>query len=219
MLSKIDDLRFKIDSLNKKSIQKNNEKKIILSGGIASGKTYLACYMFIKSLIASKKLYSSDTNNFIIGNYQRSVEVNVLGQFEKLCNLLNISYISRHSNNSYILIDSLSINLYGENKASDFEKFRGSNSALIFVKETTTLQKQTLEELLKRLICGQETIIFDTNPDHPEHCFKTDYIDNIDTFTTYNFTTCDNVLLSKGFIETQEKLHEDISAYKTRVLL
>ncbi|ACL34746.1 phage terminase, large subunit, pbsx family (plasmid) [Borreliella garinii PBr] len=62
-----------------KSIQKNNEKKIILSGGIASGKTYLACYLFIKSLFENKNLYSSDTNNFIIGNSQRSVEVNVLG--------------------------------------------------------------------------------------------------------------------------------------------
>ncbi|WP_187981798.1 terminase large subunit domain-containing protein [Borreliella bavariensis] len=95
-----------------KSIQKNNEKKIILSGGIASGKTYLACYLFIKSLIANKKLYSSDTNNFIIGNSQRSVEVNVLGQFEKLCKLLDISYMPRHTNNSYIMIDSLRINLY-----------------------------------------------------------------------------------------------------------
>ncbi|WP_418457479.1 DUF792 family protein [Borreliella andersonii] len=51
-----------------KSIQKNNEKKIILSGGIASGKTYLACYLYVKSLLTNKKLYSSDTNNFIIGN-------------------------------------------------------------------------------------------------------------------------------------------------------
>ncbi|PRR37755.1 terminase large subunit domain-containing protein, partial [Borreliella burgdorferi] len=113
-----------------KSIQKNNEKKIILSGGIASGKTYLACYLFLKSLIENKKLYSSDTNNFIIGNSQRSVEVNVLGQFEKLCKLLKIPYIPRHTNNSYILIDSLRINLYGGDKASDFERFRGSNSAL-----------------------------------------------------------------------------------------
>ncbi|WP_418885386.1 PBSX family phage terminase large subunit [Borreliella carolinensis] len=202
-----------------KSIQKNNEKKIILSGGIASGKTYLACYLFLKSLIKNKKLYSSDTNNFIIGNSQRSVEVNVLGQFEKLCKLLKIPYIPRHTNNSYILIDSLRINLYGGDKVSDFERFRGSNSALIFVNEATTLHKKTLEEVLKRLRCGQETIIFDTNPDHPEHYFKTDYIDNIETFKTYNFTTYDNVLLSKGFIETQEKLYKDIPSYKARVLL
>ncbi|WP_215539962.1 PBSX family phage terminase large subunit, partial [Borreliella bavariensis] len=102
---------------------------------------------------------------------------------------------------------------------SDFERFRGSNSALIFVNEATTLHKQTLEEVLKRLRCGQETIIFDTNPDHPEHYFKTDYIDNVATFKTYNFTTYDNVLLSKGFIETQEKLYKDIPTYKARVLL
>ncbi|OJH14268.1 terminase, partial (plasmid) [Borreliella bissettiae] len=56
-------------------------------------------------------------------------------------------------------------------------------------------------------------------PDHPEHYFKTDYIDNIATFKTYNFTTYDNVLLSKGFIETQEKLYKDIPSYKARVLL
>ncbi|MDO7257085.1 phage terminase large subunit, partial [Borreliella burgdorferi] len=111
------------------------------------------------------------------------------------------------------------INLYGGDKASDFERFRGSNSALIFVNEATTLHRQTLEEVLKRLRCGQETIIFDTNPDHPEHYFKTDYIDNIATFKTYNFTTYDNVLLSKGFVETQEKLYKDIPSYKARVLL
>ncbi|WP_422850501.1 terminase large subunit domain-containing protein, partial [Borreliella afzelii] len=72
-------------------------------------------------------------------------------------------------------------------------------------------------EVLKRLRCGQETIIFDTNPDHPEHYFKIDYIDNVATFKTYNFTTYDNVLLSKGFIETQEKLYKDIPTYKARV--
>ncbi|WP_418454072.1 PBSX family phage terminase large subunit [Borreliella lusitaniae] len=202
-----------------KNIQKNKNKKIILSGGIASGKTYLACYLFIKSLIENKNSYSSDTNNFIIGNSQRSVEVNVLGQFEKLCKLLKISYIPKHTNNSYILIDSLRINVYGGDKSSDFEKFRGSNSALVFVNEATTLHKQTLEEVLKRLRCGQETIIFDTNPDHPEHYFKTDYIDNTATFKTYNFTTYDNVLLSKEFIQTQEELYKDTPAYKARVLL
>ncbi len=56
--------------------------------------------------------------------------------------------------------------------------------------------------------------------DHPKHDFKTDYIDNIVTFTTYNFTTYANVFLSKEFIVTQEKLYEDIPTYnKARVLL
>ncbi|WP_424632761.1 PBSX family phage terminase large subunit [Borreliella lusitaniae] len=202
-----------------KNIQKNKNKKIILSGGIASGKTYLACYLFIKSLIKNKNLYSRRTNNFIIGNSRRAVEIDILAQLEELCELLKISYVAKHTNNSYILIDSLRINVYGGDRVSDFEKFRGTNAALVFVNEATTLHKQTLEEVLKRLRCGQETIIFDTNPDHPEHYFKTDYIDNTATFKTYNFTTYDNGLLSKEFIQTQEELYKDTPAYKARVLL
>ncbi|ACN93421.1 conserved hypothetical protein (plasmid) [Borreliella finlandensis] len=85
--------------------------------------------------------------------------------------------------------------------------------------EVATLHKQTLEEVLKRLRYGQETIIFDTKPDYPEHYFKTDYIDNAATFKTYKFTTYDNVLLSKGFIKTQEKLYKYMPTYKARVLL
>ncbi|ACN93430.1 conserved hypothetical protein (plasmid) [Borreliella finlandensis] len=103
-------------------------------------------------------------------------------------------------------------------KASDFERFIGSNSALIFVNGATTLHKQTLEEVLKRLRYGQETIIFDTKPDYPEHYFKIDYINNTVTFKACNFTTYDNILLIKGFIETQEKLYKDISTYKVRAL-
>ncbi|WP_232212764.1 hypothetical protein [Borrelia recurrentis] len=32
-------------------IEKNNQNKVILSGGIASGKTFLACYLFLKTLL------------------------------------------------------------------------------------------------------------------------------------------------------------------------
>ncbi|QFP42703.1 PBSX family phage terminase large subunit, partial (plasmid) [Borrelia miyamotoi] len=101
------------------------------------------------------------------------------------------------------------VNLYGGDKASDFERFRGSNSAIIYINEATTLHKETLIECLKRLRVGKQTIIFDTNPDHPEHYFKTDYIDNTNTYFTYNFTTYDNALIPADFIKTQEQLYKD----------
>ncbi|QFP42713.1 PBSX family phage terminase large subunit, partial (plasmid) [Borrelia miyamotoi] len=72
---------------------------------------------------------------------------------------------------------------------------------------------------LKRLRVGKQTIIFDTNPDHPAHYFKTDYIDNTDTYFTYNFTTYDNPLIPNNFIKTQEQLYKDQPTYKARVLL
>ncbi|AHH11809.1 Putative terminase-like family protein (plasmid) [Borrelia coriaceae ATCC 43381] len=202
-----------------RSIERNNQSKIILSGGIASGKTFLACYLFLKVLLRNRNLYKQDTNNFILGNSQKSLEINVLGQFEKLANMLNIPFLPKFSNTSYFELDSLRVNLYGGDKASDFERFRGSNSALIYVNEATTLHKETLIECLKRLRVGMQTIIFDTNPDSPDHFFKTDYIDNTNTYSTYNFTTYDNNLISKEFIKTQEEIYKDKPTYKAKVLL
>ncbi|UPA09996.1 PBSX family phage terminase large subunit (plasmid) [Borrelia nietonii YOR] len=202
-----------------KLIENNNQSKIILSGGIASGKTFLACYLYLKMLIKNRHFYKQDTNNFILGNSQKSLEINVLGQFEKIASMLKVSFTPKFSNTSYFEIDSLRVNLYGGDKASDFERFRGSNSALIYVNEATTLHKETLIECLKRLRVGMETIIFDTNPDSPEHFFKTDYIDNKKTYATYNFTTYDNELISKEFIKSQEEIYKDMPTYKARVLL
>ncbi|AHH05575.1 terminase family protein (plasmid) [Borrelia miyamotoi] len=134
---------------------------------IASGKTFLACYLFLKRLLKGRHLYKQDSNNFILGNSQKSLELNVLGQFDKIANMLNIPFVPKYSNTSYCEVDSLRINLYGGDKASDFERFRGPNSAIIYVYEATTLHKETLIECLKRLRVGQQTIIFDTNPDPP----------------------------------------------------
>ncbi|WP_024654540.1 PBSX family phage terminase large subunit, partial [Borrelia hispanica] len=200
-------------------IEKNNQNKVILSGGIASGKTFLACYLFLKTLLKNRHLYSQDTNNFILGNSQKALEINVTGQFKKLANMLKIPFVPKYSNTSYFEINSLRVNLYGGDKIRDFERFRGSNSAVIYVNEATTLHKETLKEALKRLRIKPEFIVFDTNPDHPEHYFKTDYIDNNTIYSTYNFTTYDNEAISKEFIKTQEELYKDFPTYKASVLL
>ncbi|WP_445436374.1 PBSX family phage terminase large subunit [Candidatus Borreliella tachyglossi] len=200
-------------------VEANNTTKIILNGGIASGKTFLACYLFIKSLIINKEKYSKNNNNLILGNSQNSIEINILGEMETICDLLHISFEKKKQNTTFILIDGLRVNLYGGDKVSDFKRLRGSNSSLMFINEATTLNKETIQEALKRLRNGQETVIFDTNPDFPTHFFKTDFIDKTDVYTTYNFTTYDNLKISQSFIDTQEALYKDLPTYKARVLL
>nr|WP_232212782.1 terminase family protein [Borrelia recurrentis] len=141
----VDFERFENKLLTKKQrkvlndIEKNNQKKIILSGGIASGKTFLACYLFLKTLLKNRHLYRKGTNNFILGNLQKSLEINVIEQFENLANILKIPFVPKYSNTSYFGINSLRVNLYGGDKIRDFERFRGSNSAVIFM-----LMKQQL---------------------------------------------------------------------------
>ncbi|WP_232535984.1 PBSX family phage terminase large subunit [Borrelia sp. A-FGy1] len=201
------------------SIKKGDINKIILNGEIASGKTFLACYLFIKNLLKYRDSYTKNVNNFIIGNSQNSIEVNILGEIENICDILGISYKKKKQNTSFILIDSLRVNLYGGDKTSDFKRLRGCNSALMFVNEAITLSQETIQEALKRLRIGKRIAIFDTNPDFPTHFFKTDYIDQTKIYTTYNFTTYDNEKLSDDFIREQEITYEHLPTYKARVLL
>ncbi|WAZ85607.1 hypothetical protein O5400_04465 (plasmid) [Borrelia miyamotoi] len=93
------------------SIEEHKQTKIILCGGIASGKTFLACYLFLKILLTGRHLYKQDTNNFILGNSQKSLELNVLGQFDKIASMLNILFVPKYSNTSYFEVNSLRVNL------------------------------------------------------------------------------------------------------------
>ncbi|UGQ17898.1 PBSX family phage terminase large subunit [Borrelia sp. RT1S] len=201
------------------SINAHGHNKIILNGGIASGKTFLACYLFIKNLLENRAIYTKNVNNFIMGNSQNSIEINVLGEMETICDLLHIPYERKKQNTSFILIDGLRVNLYGGDKISDFKRLRGSNSALMFINEATTLSQEVIQEALKRLRIGKRTDIFDTNPDFPTHFFKTDYIDQTRIYTTYNFTTYDNETLASDFIREQEITYEHLPTYRARVLL
>ncbi|WKC58480.1 PBSX family phage terminase large subunit [Borrelia sp. P9F1] len=201
------------------SIEAGDIAKIILNGGIASGKTFLACYLFIKNLLENRDLYTKNVNNFIMGNSQNSIEINVLGEMETICDLLHIPYERKKQNTSFVLIDGLRVNLYGGDKISDFKRLRGANSALMFINEATTLSQEVIQEALKRLRIGKRTAIFDTNPDFPTHFFKTDYIDQTRIYTTYNFTTYDNETLASDFIHEQEITYEHLPTYRARVLL
>ncbi|ABH02150.1 phage terminase, large subunit, PBSX family (plasmid) [Borreliella afzelii PKo] len=199
-------------------IESHTYSKVIFSGGIASGKTFLASYLLIKKLIENKSFYEQDTNNFIIGNSIGLLMTNTIKQIEKICGLLGIDYQKKKSGQSFCKIAGLELNIYGGKNRDAFSKIRGGNSAIIYVNEATVIHKETLLEVMKRLRKGKSIIIFDTNPESPAHYFKTDYIENTDVFKTYNFTTYDNPLNSADFIETQEKLYKHFPAYKARVL-
>ncbi|AWG43308.1 PBSX family phage terminase large subunit (plasmid) [Candidatus Borreliella tachyglossi] len=200
-------------------INNNFCPKLIFSGGISSGKTFLASYLLIKFLIQNKHCYHRDTNNFIVGNSIGSLLTNTLKQIEKICELLNIEYILKDSRNVSCVIAGLRLNIYGGKNSDAFSKIRGGNSALVYINEATLMHKETLLEVMKRLRQEPAIIIFDTNPDHPAHYFKTDYIDNEDVYRTYNFSVYDNPLNTSDFIETQEMIYKNLTAYKARVLL
>ncbi|UGQ16816.1 PBSX family phage terminase large subunit [Borrelia sp. RT5S] len=200
-------------------INQNFFSKLIFSGGISSGKTFLASYLLIKFLIQNKNLYKRDTNNFIVGNSIGSLITNTLRQIEKICGLLNVEYVLKTSRTVSCSIAGITLNVYGGKNSDAFSKIRGGNSGLVYVNEATLLHKETLLEVMKRLRVKPAIIIFDTNPDHPAHFFKTDYVDKVDVYRTYNFSIYDNPLNTGSFIETQVMIYKNLAAYKARILL
>ncbi|WKC58673.1 PBSX family phage terminase large subunit [Borrelia sp. P9F1] len=200
-------------------INQNFFSKLIFNGGISSGKTFLASYLLIKFLIQNKTRYKRDTNNFIVGSSINSLLTNTLKQIEKICGLLNVEYILKTSRTVSCSIAGITLNVYGGKNSDAFSKIRGGNSGLVYVNEATLLHKETLLEVMKRLRAEPAIIIFDTNPDHPAHFFKTDYVDRVDVYRTYNFSIYDNPLNTISFVETQEMIYKNLAAYKARVLL
>ncbi|WAZ72357.1 PBSX family phage terminase large subunit (plasmid) [Borrelia miyamotoi] len=200
-------------------INNNSCSKLIFNGGISSGKTFLASYLLIKFLIQNQHCYHKDTNNFIVGSSIGALLANTLKQIEKICQFLDADYVLKVSRSISCTIAGLTLNVYGGKNRDAFSKIRGSNSALVYVNEATLMHKETLLEIMKRLRQKPAIVIFDTNPDHPAHYFKTDYIDNKDVYRTYNFSIYDNPLNSREFIETQEMIYKNLSAYKARVML
>ncbi|UGQ17963.1 PBSX family phage terminase large subunit [Borrelia sp. RT1S] len=200
-------------------INQNFFSKLIFSGGISSGKTFLASYLLIKFLIQNKNLYKRDINNFIVGNSIGLLITNTLRQIEKICELLNVEYVLKTSRTVSCSIAGITLNVYGGKNSDAFSKIRGGNSGLVYVNEATLLHKETLLEVMKRLRVEPAIIIFDTNPDHPAHFFKTDYVDKVDVYKTYNFSIYDNPLNTGSFVETQEMIYKNLTAYKARVLL
>lgn len=152
-------------------IESHDYLKVIFSGGIASGKTFLASYLLIKKLIENKSFYEKDTNNFIIGNSIGLLMINTIKQIEKICGFLGIDYQKKKSGESFCKIAGLELNIYGGKNRDSFSKIRGGNSAIIYVNEATVIHKETLLEVIKRLRKGKAIIIFDTNPESPTHFF------------------------------------------------
>src|SRR5699024_9682812 len=91
---------------------------------------------------------------------------------------------------------------------------RGMTSFGAYINEATLANKEVFDEIIKRCSGEGARIIADTNPDHPEHWLKKDYIDNPSkNILSYQFTLTDNTFLSERYkqniIETTPSRSEE----------
>ena len=172
---------------------------LINHGAVRAGKTQLNNDLFLNELIRVKALANAQGIKepmYILGGVSSgTIQQNIL---QELTNKYGIEFkFDKHNN----------FKLFGVKVIQTFtgtiaglRSIRGMTSFGAYINEATLANKEVFDEIIKRCSGDGARIITDTNPDHPEHWLKKDYIDNPSkNILSYQFTLTDNTFLSERY--------------------
>lgn len=173
---------------------------LIGHGAVRAGKTNVNNDIFIQELIRIKEIATEDGVDepmYILGGVSsKTIQTNIL---QELTNKYGLEFkFDKH--NSFKLFGVKIIQTFTGTIAG-LKSIRGMTAYGAYVNEATLANKEVFDEIIKRCSGNGARIIADTNPDHPEHWFKKDYIDNPSkNIVSFHFVLTDNIFLSKRYI-------------------
>jgi PBSX family phage terminase large subunit len=90
---------------------------------------------------------------------------------------------------------------FGHSKINDLGRIRGMTAFGAYVNEGSMSNQEVFNEIKSRCSGDGARILVDTNPDHPEHWLKVDFIDKTDgtTIQTFHYELDDNSFLSERY--------------------
>lgn len=183
-------------------IEANNHDWLIFHGGIRSGKTFLALYLFINFVLGSRK------NAIFIatGNTIGTITNNIV----QMLQFLGFDSYSHNQKFNTIKIDDKKICLAGADNKKSFAKIRGATITGWYANEVTLQDEEMIEECYRRV--SDETgrlIIWDCNPSHTIHYIYQNYIVKAKEVGAYevSWKTIDNIdHLPSDYISNQKKI-------------
>lgn len=175
---------------------------MINHGAVRAGKTVLDNDLFLQELIRVKKNAAQEgieEPQYILAAYSSStLQTNIL---QELTNKYGITFrFDRHNN---FKLFGVKIITTFTNSIVGLGAIRGMTSYGAYVNEASLANKQVFDEIIKRCSGLGARVIVDTNPDHPEHWLKKDYIDKADgkRIVANHFTIFDNSFLNQRYID------------------
>lgn len=185
-----------------KRIYNNDWFMLILHGAVRAGKTQLNNDIFLSELLRAKaNALEEDVKEpmFILAATTSSaLQNNIL---QELTNKYGIEFkFDKHGN--FKLFGVKVITTFTET-IRGLSAIRGMTSYGAYINEGTLANKKVFQEIINRCSGLGARIVVDTNPDHPKHWLKEDYIDNADgkRILEYNFSIYDNTFLNNRYIE------------------
>lgn len=189
-----------------RTLQNANARINILSGSIRSGKTVAAIFWYLL-----KSYFNPNENGLYIicGKTLDTIERNILLPASQILPKENFNY-SKAARYAHLKDSSKNINikfyLIGANDEKSQSKVRGSTIFLAMIDELTEVPYSFFMMVDRGLSLPNSRVICTTNPDHPKHWVKKQYIDRaIDLDLFYErFSIYDNLFLDQKVIENLE---------------
>lgn len=90
---------------------------------------------------------------------------------------------------------------FGHSKINDLGRIRGMTAYGAYINEGSVANEEVLSEIKSRCSGDGARILIDTNPDHPEHWLKTEYIDKADqeVIAEFHWELDDNTFLTDRY--------------------
>ncbi len=173
---------------------------LINSGAKRTGKTILDNDLFLYELKRVKEFASKEgvlrPQYILAGATLGSLERNVLTE---LSNKYNIEF-KFDKLNRFELFGVL-VCCFGHSKINDMARIRGMTAYGAYINEGSVAHEEVFNEIKSRCSGTGARILVDTNPDHPEHWLKVEYIDKTDgvTIQTFHYELDENPFLSERY--------------------
>lgn len=182
--------------------QQNDFFMLILHGAVRAGKTQLNNDLFLMELLRAKsnaiKEGVKNPMYILAAASSGTLQTNVL---HELTNKYGIEFkFDRFGN--FKLFGVRVITTFTSTIAG-LKSIRGMTSYGAYVNEASLSNKEVFDEIIKRCSGYGARILADTNPDHPQHWLKINYIDKADgiKIVQFNFTIFDNIFLNQRYID------------------
>ena len=175
---------------------------IINHGAVRAGKTKLDNTLFLKELIRVKQNALRDGVErpmYILGAVSSgTLQTNILREISD--DYGHEFNFDRHGN--FTLFGVYVVTTFTGSIAG-LKAIRGMTSYGAYINEATLANKEVFDEIIKRCSGYGARIICDTNPDHPKHWLKVNYIDKADgkRIVANHFTIYDNSFLNKRYLD------------------
>lgn len=173
----------------------------VLHGAVRSGKTYLNNYIFLYEVrrVAEIAKREGITNPmYILAGYTKSnIQDNVLNE---LSNVFGFEF--KFDKFGSFELFGVKIVQTTHGTKNGVGRIRGMTAFGAYVNETSLANESVFEEIKARCSGKGARIIADTNPSHPEHWLKKNYIDSDSpSIRSFNFVLEDNTFLSQRYID------------------